>query len=240
MAKSADGRPMKREWLQGIYETSATRREHLGALRIDDIGRKFRYAKAGAVALAAGYPQISLAPVANHSALTPSVAAAIGDTTVYITLGGTAATADYYEDGYLVVAAGTGIGHMYRIDSNEAQTATAGVVTIHLAEPIRVAWLVADTKIDLVNSIFRSLVVSTAVTDFVAGVSVTVVPINHYFWIQTGGPAPCIATTEAHGTQLAAGAAVGIEITAWTDNILGPIFGTGNTGDAGLVALKID
>ena len=39
---------------QGLYEVSSIQKEELGMLRIEPDGRKFRYAKAGAVALSPG------------------------------------------------------------------------------------------------------------------------------------------------------------------------------------------
>ena len=46
--------PMKLSFTQDVTETSPAKREAVGALRITADGRKFRYAKAGAAALAAG------------------------------------------------------------------------------------------------------------------------------------------------------------------------------------------
>ena len=103
------------------------------------------------------------------------------------------------------------------------------------------AFTVAGSTLDVVNSPWNAVVVSTAVTDCVAGVTTIPVTASYYFWLQTGGPAPLITTnTEAHGTQLSAGSAIGIEISAWTDNILGPLFGTGVTNEPKMCLLKID
>src|SRR5437773_6355886 len=56
-------------------------------------GRSFRYVLNGAVALVAGNVIQAPAQVANHLALTP-VAASIGDTSITVALGATAATAN--------------------------------------------------------------------------------------------------------------------------------------------------
>ena len=53
------GFPMKRTgFQQGLLQESATAKEMVGTLRITRDGRKFRYAKAGGSALAAGKANI--------------------------------------------------------------------------------------------------------------------------------------------------------------------------------------
>ena len=97
--------PMKLMFSQSIYQCSSVRKEQIGALRIMGDGRKFRYAKNGAVALITGVPTAAPDIVANHESVAPTANVAVGATTVTVTLGATAATADQYAGGFAQVIA---------------------------------------------------------------------------------------------------------------------------------------
>lgn len=103
----------------------------------------------GASAIASGLLVQSPASIgANHTGLTASTQAA-GDTTITVTLGGTAVTANQYAGGYVVISAGTGIGQTLRILSHPAQSTTTGTVVLTLEDPISVATSVSDSKASL-------------------------------------------------------------------------------------------
>ena len=188
--------PLKTQgWNQGIYSQSATQKENLNAIRYLDDGRCFAYARAGAVALGAGkLTQNSIVDTnARTQTLSATQSAAIGDMSVVVTFGG-AVTADFYKDGWFHISDGTGVGHVYRIRTHAAGTAS---VTLYLYDPIRVA-LVASTSVWVCTANIQNLVLvmPTTETGVPTGVPLIPVTINYYFWNQVKGPAPVLV----HGT----------------------------------------
>ena len=126
-------------------ETTTTRREHpLGAVGMTPDGRCFRWAFSGE-AIGAGQLVMQKGAVANHDMdLATATAGSVGDTSITVTLGATAATLNQYEDGALYTNDGTGEGHLYAIRSNPAADASASLVlTLH--DKIREATSTSDT-----------------------------------------------------------------------------------------------
>jgi len=199
--------PMKLSFTQDVTETSPAKREAVGALRITADGRKFRYAKAGAAALAAGSMGLAPAAVANHCNLA-GTAAAVGDRVLSVTVGATAVTENAYEDGYLQVTETTGSGRQYRILSNTACVAS-GTVILTLAEGLRAAVTTAS-KCSLVPSPWCGVTASATEENLPAGVTPCDVPAGHYYFAQTGGVGCCLsAGTPTVGTMLVPGATAG-------------------------------
>jgi len=110
----------------------------VGSQHKDPFGRVFHYAYA-ATAVGRGKLARAAATITNHNNLSFQTAPAVNDRSVKVTLGGTAATADQYKDGWLVNQDGTGEGRLYRIEGCDAQTSTTGTAVIYLAEPIDIA-----------------------------------------------------------------------------------------------------
>ena len=100
---------------QDLFNESAGRLHNLGALGIDEFGSRYRYVKAGAVALVTGHLLQEAAEDTNYRSMVVQAAAAIGATSVSVTLGGTAVTADQFKDGHLFVESSTGLGQQFRI-----------------------------------------------------------------------------------------------------------------------------
>lgn len=210
---------IKTAYSQGIRETSSTARERVGAVRIDALGRTFRYAKNGATALAAGKVTQGPAATANHINCNVA-AAAIGDTLVSLTVGATEVTENQYEGGLLQINDGTGEGHSYLIASNTACDAS-GTTTLLLEEPLMVALVASGTtEASLIPSAWAGVAVSTTEENVPAGVPLVAVPASHYCWLQTGGIANVLMDgTPAVGTLLtfsgtAAGALAALMIDA--------------------------
>lgn len=228
---------------QGLYEVSSTQKEILGMLRIEPDGRKFRYAYAGAAALAAGKIGIMVGVAAYHINIAPAAAAAIGATEVTVTLGATAATVDQYKDGYLQVNDGTGEGHSYLIAGNTAAAlSTSCVVT--LKDPLQVALTVAGSEVSLIPNPWRGVTESATSESGPAGIPMKAVPINYYYWCQTGGVAICLAEgTDALGTTLELGAGAGaVKVQAgYTCGFVGTLISTAFiAGEYKPIMLQID
>jgi hypothetical protein len=148
-------------------------------------------AKAGAVALVPGTLVQAPAEVTNHQNLTPA-AAAIGATQVTVTLGATAATANQYAGGLLVVTVTPGQGYSYEIDSHPAASGSATLV-LTLKDPILVA-LTTSSRVDLVANEYNGVIINpTTASSNPVGVAVYPIAIGEYGYIQTGGHANVLA-----------------------------------------------
>lgn len=159
----------------------------------------FRYTKNGAVALAAGVP-LQAAAVAHGEQdddIVVGAAAAIGDYTVELTSTANLDTspndeADNFKDGYLVVNDEAGEGHLYKIKSNEGFSGTANS-TFTLYEPLKIA-LTTSSQVGLIKNPYNGVIATAAVlTGAPMGTAPAAVTASYYFWMHTGGAAPCIA-----------------------------------------------
>jgi len=220
--------PMKLSFSQGIHEVSSSAKERLGRLRILDDGRKFRYCKNGGILLDVGKPVETPAVTADHIDATVAVDVPIGKMVVHVTVAGTLVSENQYKEGWLQVNSGTGEGHQYRIGSNTA-CVLSGTTIVTLDEPIKVALEAGVSKVSLIMNLWKEVIVSTAATMHPAGVPIVAVPVDYYFWSQTGGEGcALVANAIAAGTVLANGAATLAAQSAFTDHavaIMGPTAG---------------
>lgn len=164
-------------------------RHNLGQRAFSRDGRVFRFVRMGAVAAVPGTLYQSLAPVANHLALTPTAGSSIGATQVTATLGATAAAANLYAQGWLQVDTAPGPGIMYGVN-NHLAVLSAGIITVNLNpdDPIQVA-LTTTSRVGLISNPYADVIqVPTARTGIVVGVPLVAIPIGYYGWVQTWGP----------------------------------------------------
>ncbi len=151
-------------------------------------GRKFRYAEKNGTAAIACDVQSSRAPDTNH-VLQTAAAAAVGATSVALTLGATAAAANLYEDGLLTVdlASNTGGGYCYGIGKHAA-VASSGVFTVPLKEPVQVAIATTANSVSVIANKHKLVVIApTTETGSLAGVAVKPIAANGFGWLQTRG-----------------------------------------------------
>jgi len=203
---------------QQFEQHSTQRLAHGQEMRFPD-GRRFRYARAGAVAVVPGKLYQAAIPVANH-VLQTAAAAAVGDRTVALTLGGTATTADQYRDGYLVVdlASNTGFGYIYQIGAHPVIAASA-VFNVPLRSSVQVAIATTANSVSLVPNNYAGVILAVVATPTacLAGVSVRAIPIDEFGWIQVAGNVPCLCTgTMVIGTTAISGTTTGALIAEST------------------------
>lgn len=199
---------LKSAFSQGLYQTSTTKMEELGTLQILSDGRKFRYVKAGSGGIAAGKLGLAPAATANHINKAVGAVVAVGETSLSLTVGATAVTADQYAGGFLQVNDATGEGHQYKVISNTACDAS-GTTQIQLEDPIAVA-LAATSEVSLIPSKFNGVVHSATEEALPVGVPVVAIAEDAYGWVQTSGVACCLITgTPAVGTMVTAGSTAG-------------------------------
>jgi len=238
---------------QDYFETSATQNYEIGTRYALEDGRAFRYAQAGAAALAAGELQSSAAfggSSATVQADLTAVAASIGDTIVSFTTVTDATTINQYRGGYLAVSDGgaaIGQGELYKIVSNAA--GAAGALKFVIDRPLTTAWT-TSTRISIMADPY-TLVVQSPVTTAIGmpvGVPTVAVPINHFCWIQTWGMACCLVKVAMDSfaasiqSDLTAAGSVGITVAGAGSLINASVGMTGlatATTDSGLVYLTI-
>ena len=231
-------------WLQGLYEISSTEKEMVGTLRMDLWGNKYRYAKAGATALAAG--KLTVAADMDTDVENEDVAsnAAIGDRTVHLTITSTTIAENYFRGGVLIVNDATGEGHRYPIIYSSAVSAGTAI-TVTLDDPLQVALVAGTSECTLLASPWMSVVISaTDQADFPTGVPMKAVTANYYFWCQTRGDVAVLADeAAAKGAMLTIGSSVAGAVEA-VDAVAEPNVGIAREAltdeEYGLAYLTID
>lgn len=173
--------------------TTDQRGHPLGSRMMFGDGRQYVYGKASATQIATAALCQTTLPSANYDELVVPTARAVGDTTITVTTGSTAVTADQLKDGYLTVSDDTGEGYMYTIAGNDAASTTA-TLTIRLREPLQVAWTTSTTVDIFVNPWATLIVHPSPATAMLVGVTPRIIAASRYGWWQTQGLAA--VTTE--------------------------------------------
>ena len=191
-----------------IHETSSSKQLPLGTKGETSDGRVFRYTEAGGTALDPGKLCVAATIVANHENMAVQAAAAVGDTSVSVTLGATAATADDYADGYLIINDAAGEGIAYRVSGHPAADASA-TLTVSLHDSVRVA-LTTSSQATLQKNPWKDVVVSaTDQADTPTGVPNVTIAADEYGWLQTKGVCSALADeTLTVGKDLTIGSSV--------------------------------
>lgn len=170
-------------------QTHTAQRHSLGTVMELPDGREFKYALAGATALARGKVMQSVVPSANHVNEVAGATEPIGSVIITVTLGATAVTEDEYADGYLWTNDATGEGFLYRIKTHPA-AASAADVDITLAEDdgLIVGLTVDVSEVSLYRNPYRAVIIHPSPpTSGIAGVAVTDVAASAYCWLQVKG-----------------------------------------------------
>ena len=232
-------------WQQG----TTTKAVSIGTSYEDGWGRVWKYAYAAA-AVARGKIGVAAATIANHNSMNFATAPAIGDTSVLVTLLGTAVTADQYKDGWLTVNDGLGEGRTYRIEGHPAQATTTGNVRIYLAEAIDTVSAITVLNVDLNYNKYDELRVADTNQTFIpVGVPTCVGGLGaaEYGYVQTWGPCSVFQdeATAALGEDVILGAGTGAGQVEGKDGAAEPFIGTGGPATAvadeyQLTYLKLD
>ena len=173
---------------QDLFSASTVQQHNLGDKAYSGDGRTFRYVKAGASALVPGNWLQSPAVVANHVNLTPTAVFAVGATEVTVTLGATAATANQYSGGILVVEKGTtGAGMTYKIKSHPA-AGSGATLTLTLDDAVTVATS-GTVTVSLIANLYNGVIQTpvTTLTGTPVGVAATAIAAGSFGWIVSKG-----------------------------------------------------
>jgi hypothetical protein len=228
-----------------LSTVTSTKQEAYGTVGATGDGRRFRYVQYGGT-VTGGNLVIAPSLVANHQNVAVQTAAPIGATTVFVTLGATAATQDQYAEGSLIVGvAGSGVPQIRKIKGNTAGGSGA-VIQVFLdgREPL-ITGLTTANVVSLSPSLFNGAVASST-AGLPIGVAVASTTANTWGWVQTYGP--CQAVNDAGATLTAltkikqsttvAGAVVAS--AAATDVQVGTVVQSTAVSTAGLIVINLD
>lgn len=239
--------PFKNQaWNLGLYDKSTTKTECLGARRVTQDGRIFRYAKAAATLVAGGATQAAAA-TANHVAQIQSsgAATAAGQSIVAVYVGATAVTANQYDDGYLFFyRGGTGTaGPYYAIESHTTSSAGSEIVYVTLKDPL-IGAIATDDYLSLIPNPWSALAIGTDVAVFPTGQAMVAASSGDYLWVQTHGVASHKGgDTAAVGMKMTTGTTDYTTLTqaAYTSPVVGAIYATAAvSGYFGPIYMLID
>ncbi len=177
-----------------IKDHGTTQLNSLGARGVTADGRRFVYVKSdGSGGLAVGKLGVAAAVTSNHvnQSLASTSNVAVGSTTVDVTLGATAAAADLYKDGYLVVRDGAGAGQCLRINGHTSVSSAGGTCHVSLYDPVQILLSTSTSKVDLISP-FNGVVASTTLSRPI-GVAPITLAAAEYGWVQTHGTASVLA-----------------------------------------------
>lgn len=173
------------------YKTS-TVQDHLLGTEFDDGEDCYRYAKVGASTISRGKLQTAPAPKPNHHNVAVAAAVALGDKTITVTLGATAAVADEYAEGYITITDATLGGYSYKIKTHPAAS-SSGTLTLTLFENVQVVALTTSAKATLVHNTYNGVIEGTVQTIRLAGVAQVGATTGTYVWLKTKGVTPLLA-----------------------------------------------
>jgi len=211
---------------QDFRDISSTKQGYLGERAETRDGRIYRYGLAGAVTLAPGKLSVAAAHVANHVDVNVQTSGVAGDTRVKATLGATAATADQYAEGYLVVNDATGEGINYLIGGHAAVD-SAGIITVNLVDSLKAAITATTTQVSLIANGYKNVIVNPgALAHRPIGVNNVAITAAFYGWFQTAGACAVLADgVTAKGIEViasdAVAGAVETRVDATTSNSIG-------------------
>ena len=172
---------------QDLFNESQYPLHRLGQLAVDEWGSKYRYVKAGGSALVTGNLLQEPVEDTNFRSMVVDTAAAIGDTVVSVTLGGTAVTANMFDGGTLLVESSTGIGQLFRIVSHEVQSTTTGSCNFTLDRPLKIA-LTTSSNVSVRKNAYNGVIqYPTTATGGAVGGALYAMTASYHGWIQSGG-----------------------------------------------------
>lgn len=182
---------------QDLYQESSVALHNLGQLGMDSYGNRYRYVQAGGSALVTGNLLQEPAEDTNFRSMVVNTNAAIGATEVEVTLGGTAVTANMFDQGQLVIESSTGIGQLFRIESHDVQTSTTGTCTFVIDRPLKIALVASSSQASVRKNSYDGVIAypATTQTGAAVGIALYAMSANYYGWIISGGDCAALFDT---------------------------------------------
>lgn len=226
---------------QGIFETRSDIRHSIGTrMQLAD-GRVFHYAKAGAVALAAGKLNMAALAIAGHEDNPVLADVAVFEKVVTVTPATAVLTVNQYAEGFLSFRDGPGEGQMRKIKKHPA-AGIAAPVAITLYDPLTVALTATTSEADLIKNPYDEVIESAVEENIPSGVPLVDVTEDYYFWNQTFGPANVLSDGAiAAGSQVIAGTVAGSVAVqaAFLSPVIGTVMLLTGAGEYGAIFLRL-
>ena len=233
--------------ISDIFSTETTQTADLGAKAYGSNGDVYRYCLVGATALVAGKLYDGPAEIGNHQNLNVGATGSAGDTTITVTLGGTAATANQYAGGSIVIIDEAGQGYTYGIESHPAQSTTTGdlVITLVKGETVQEALVLDTSQASLIPNQYNGIIVHAASeTGVPVGVAIDDHGLGTYGYIKTGGVAGILQDSSAGAVGKSVGASTTTEgaVTANDGTLkeIGTMLETGTSTEYNAVMMTLD
>lgn len=200
------------------FISSATQQHPLGTRGRTQDGCMYVYARAGASDLVAGNVIQSAAIIAGHLTLAPHTTTGgttPGSTSIAVTCVSAVSTG-FYNDGYAIVASGSGQGTRYLIaNCPVVSTGATGVFTLYGEDAIPTITnmtIATSSKISLVPNPYMNVIQAPATTasNGIAGVCTYPITATQFGWLQTWG----LAAVLSNDTAAAGAPVVGVATTA--------------------------
>jgi hypothetical protein len=163
---------------QDVYQTETAGAVKLGQRGCTPDGREWQYVKA-ASALATSL--VAVPDAVATSDLYSSSADSQGRI-VYATRAANSLTVGQYEDGIGFVDAGTGVGQMFKIRTNDATT-----FTLYPENALSTALSVSDSDLTYINMNFVDPAAVTSKIQMAQGIAQATFAANEYGWLLTNG-----------------------------------------------------
>lgn len=159
---------------------------------LSDGGEVILAGTSSATTTASGFLYQDPALIANHQNLVVTAFTAYSTNgnvpaTVTATLGGTAATVNQYQGGFLIVEEGTAIGQTLRIAGNTAQASTTGAVVVTLEDGPNTA-LDTTSKVSLIPPHGANVIINpTTPSNAIVGVALYPIAASSYGFLKVKG-----------------------------------------------------
>ena len=232
-----------------MYSEEDTQMHPMGALGIAENGDLYRYTRiiSSGTDLVAGKLYVSLSREANHQNIALSAAAAVGDTTVKPTVGGTAVDANEYDEGWLIFNDVSPEGEFYKVVSHDASTAGSEAIDGYLERGLKTA-ATTSSEVELVRNPWNNPAISQLVAERPAGVAVQDwdVSVANYGWLKTRGMASVLVDDTGITVGLKAtisdqaNGAVGLYSDVDAEFEVGQMMATGTSTEYNAIYLTID
>lgn len=228
---------------------STTQTHNLGDRAQTPDGRNFRYCFADGAVTAGKLVQNPAGVAAHDNDVAVQAAAAVGDTSIKLSIVTTNVTADQYKDGILYINDVDGEGQMFRLATHLAVTAgNTGTFNLAGNEAVKTA-LTTSSQAGLMKNSWNDVIIAPTVpTGHIVGATCRDVSDNNYFWAQRTGLAALLIDGTVTIGQLVMrsdGTAGAVEAADFAGTVENPIIGevtliANATTDYGMINMTLD
>ena len=192
------------------YTTYANQRFPLGQVMEESDGRIYRFASAGAAALAPSNLDSAKVMSANFDTLAIQAAVAVGATTIPFTNGATSIGENAFAEGTILVEdVALNLGEIYPVKSNDS-AGGAATCTFTLQDNVTVLnALTTSGKVTIRINPWSSVIIhGSPPVQLMVGIPQTIIGLTEYGWLQTHGVCQCLVESNAAAGEVVIGHAV--------------------------------